>query len=182
MPYKLRKSRGKDLYWVITTDTGKKHSNEPLPLERAKAQMKALYANEMKGSGILDDVRDKGMAVLTGTNYVGAYNRLDDDYVKAHPPIDVIDEGAYKHDKDYSAIAKMRKEGARPEIVNKLIRESDERFLNNIRSNWKANPWASALGYAGIAGKNLAEDTIGVDRNLFVGEGRAKKNTSTFYV
>jgi hypothetical protein len=44
MPYKLRKARGKDLYWVVAED-GTKKSKEPLPLERAKAQMRALYAN-----------------------------------------------------------------------------------------------------------------------------------------
>jgi hypothetical protein len=47
MPFRLKKCRGKDLYWVITTDTGKKHSIEPLPKERAEAQMKALYINTM---------------------------------------------------------------------------------------------------------------------------------------
>ena len=46
MPYKLRKAPNRDLYWVVNKETGKKHSNEPLPLERAKAQMRALYASE----------------------------------------------------------------------------------------------------------------------------------------
>lgn len=235
MPYKLRKARGKDLYWVITKATGEKHSNDPLPMERAKAQMRALYANEsekggiimkgrpqdvpgyrepvkygrpqdqpyykermmrdvvnresMDGSGLFDDAydwvknkvnatrdefKDKGAAVLTRTNYVGPWNRLDDEYIRTHPPTDIIDEGAMKHDLDYSAIAKMREEGASPEAIDKLIRESDERFLKNIRDNWKANPWASALGYAGIRGKNIAEDTVGLDKNLFVGKGIPK--------
>jgi hypothetical protein len=42
MPYKLRKSRGKDLYWVVGED-GKKHSKDPIPRETAEKQMKALY-------------------------------------------------------------------------------------------------------------------------------------------
>jgi len=46
MPYKLRKSPGKNLYWVVSTETGRKHSILPLPLKRAEAQMKALYARE----------------------------------------------------------------------------------------------------------------------------------------
>jgi len=46
MPYKLRKAPKRDLYWVINKDTKEKHSKEPLPLDRAKAQMKALYASE----------------------------------------------------------------------------------------------------------------------------------------
>jgi len=43
MPYKLRKAPRKDLYWVVGPD-GKHHSKEPLPKERAEAQMKALYS------------------------------------------------------------------------------------------------------------------------------------------
>jgi hypothetical protein len=53
MPYKLRKVPKKDLYWVIAED-GKHMSKEGLPIERAKAQMRALYASEhsMKGGSI----------------------------------------------------------------------------------------------------------------------------------
>ena len=43
MPYLIRKARGKNLYWVISEDTGKKHSLEPLDLETAEKQLKALY-------------------------------------------------------------------------------------------------------------------------------------------
>jgi len=43
MPFKLRKAPRKDLYWVVGPD-GKHHSKEPLPKERAEAQMKALYS------------------------------------------------------------------------------------------------------------------------------------------
>ena len=35
MPYKLRKAPKKDLYWVVNTDTGEKHSKEPIPRELA---------------------------------------------------------------------------------------------------------------------------------------------------
>ena len=42
MPYRLRKAPKRDLYWVVGQD-GTKHSKEPLPKERADAQMKALY-------------------------------------------------------------------------------------------------------------------------------------------
>ena len=169
MPWKLRKAPKKDLYWVINTETKKKHSKEPLPKERATAQMKALYANvpaegggkygrpdeykfsydylnskgkfapspnnpiinpmaggikyakwgdinipfydefdvvpPMAGSGFFDDVKnkykeikDKGAAFLTGTNYVGPFNRLDEEYLRTNPPTDKIDEGAMRHD------------------------------------------------------------------------------------
>ena len=43
MPYKLRKAPKRDLYWVVGPD-GKHHSKDPLPKERAEAQMKALYS------------------------------------------------------------------------------------------------------------------------------------------
>jgi hypothetical protein len=53
MPYKLRKCPNKDLYWVVNKETGQKHSKEGLPKEQAKAQMRALYANEKRGAGVL---------------------------------------------------------------------------------------------------------------------------------
>ena len=187
MPYKLRKAPRRNLYWVVSKDTGLKHSKDPLPMERAKAQMRALYANvadAKEGSGFLGDVwnavgdkvdkvksewKDKGMATLTGTNYTGAWNRLDDEYLRTHPPTDIIDKGALEHDLEYSRLAKLRKEGKTPKAdLDRMIRESDDKFLQNIRDNWRANPWASALGYAGIKGKNVAEDTVGLDKHLFL--------------
>lgn len=45
MPYVLRKAPKRELYWVVAKD-GSHKSIEPLPLERAKAQMRALYARE----------------------------------------------------------------------------------------------------------------------------------------
>jgi hypothetical protein len=51
MPYKLRKAPKRDLYWVVNKETGKKYSNEPLPKEKAKAQMRALYVAEKKEGG-----------------------------------------------------------------------------------------------------------------------------------
>ena len=45
MPYKLRKAPRKELYWVVAVD-GSHKSIQPLPLERAKAQMRALYSRE----------------------------------------------------------------------------------------------------------------------------------------
>lgn len=46
MPYAIRKSPSRDAYWVVNTETGKKHSNDPLPYLTARAQMAALYAVE----------------------------------------------------------------------------------------------------------------------------------------
>jgi hypothetical protein len=41
MPYEIKKVKGG--YYVVTEGTNKKHSKKPLPEERAKAQMRALY-------------------------------------------------------------------------------------------------------------------------------------------
>lgn len=48
MPYKLQKAPGKDLYWVVSIDTGKKHSNEPISKEKAEAQLRVLEAQYIK--------------------------------------------------------------------------------------------------------------------------------------
>jgi len=128
---------------------------------------------KQKYQDVKKEIADKGSAVLTRTNYVGPWNRLDDEYLRTHPPVDIIDEGAMKHDLEYSRIAKLRDEGKIGAIeADKLIRDSDIAFLDNIRDNWKVNPWASALGYAGIRNKNLLEDYVGLDKNLFVGQGK----------
>ena len=50
MPYKLRKAPKRPLYWVVSKESGRKHSLEPIPLKRAQLQMKALYrAMNLKG-------------------------------------------------------------------------------------------------------------------------------------
>jgi hypothetical protein len=41
--FKLRKAPKKELYWVVAED-GTHMSKDPLPKERAEAQMRALYA------------------------------------------------------------------------------------------------------------------------------------------
>lgn len=46
MPYKLMKKRGQDLYWVVSKESGKKHSEEPITKKKAEAQMRLLYAVE----------------------------------------------------------------------------------------------------------------------------------------
>jgi len=47
MPYKLRKAPNRDLYWVIAQD-GRHMSKDPIPKKRAEAQMRALYAAELR--------------------------------------------------------------------------------------------------------------------------------------
>jgi len=47
MPYKIRKARGKDLYWVVD-DAGRHFSKEPIPYERALRQLRALWEHFTK--------------------------------------------------------------------------------------------------------------------------------------
>ena len=57
--YKLRKAPKRELYWVVNKETGKKHSKDPIPLDRAKSQMKALYsATSVSGEGRPDEQID----------------------------------------------------------------------------------------------------------------------------
>ncbi len=48
MPYVLQHVTGG--YYVMNKETGKKYSSDPLPLARAKAQLRALYYAESKES------------------------------------------------------------------------------------------------------------------------------------
>ena len=50
MPYILRKAPKRDLYWVVSQETGKKHSKDPIPRAKAEAQMRVLVS-AMKGEG-----------------------------------------------------------------------------------------------------------------------------------
>jgi len=66
MPYKLRKAPNRDLYWVITSETGKKHSKEPILLEKAKAQKRILEDALVGGVGRrqqLDDAFNEAIRV-----------------------------------------------------------------------------------------------------------------------
>ena len=112
-------------------------------------------------------------------SYVGPWNKLDDEYIRKHPPTDKIDEGGLQHDRDYSNIARLRDSGqvSKAEAL-KLIRDSDSRFLSHMKDNISANPWAGMLGYAGIKAKNILENLGVLDPNKFVAMkvgGKVKK-------
>lgn len=61
MPYKLRKAPKRDLYWVVTSETGKKHSKDPIPKDKAKAQLRILK-KALRGGA--DDGDDAEIAAL----------------------------------------------------------------------------------------------------------------------
>lgn len=81
MPYTLRKAPNRDLYWVVNKENGKKHSKDPLPKERAMAQMRALYAAEggytMTGGAIPKDLlQQMAQSAYSGKTkkVIGAYH------------------------------------------------------------------------------------------------------------
>ena len=95
MPWKLRKAPKRPLYWVVD-DNNKHYSKEPLPLERAKAQLKALYSaqsrGEIKGGGDADFAKAAyeskapasvdGYALMVSTPTLKIYGK-DGDYIVA---------------------------------------------------------------------------------------------------
>jgi hypothetical protein len=71
MPYKLKKAPKRDLYWVVNKDSGKKHSIDPIPRERAQRQLNLLRAishgfipdkNYKLSGGLIDE----GCVLYTG--------------------------------------------------------------------------------------------------------------------
>ena len=85
MPYQIRKV---DKGWkVFTKGTDRSHSNNPLPLARAKAQLKALYANadenELKG-GMIGGFDDGDFERLFGM-YGGVDDREEEEGEEGDP-------------------------------------------------------------------------------------------------
>ncbi len=85
MPYQIRKV---DKGWkVFTKGTDRSHSNNPLPLARAKAQLKALYANadenELKG-GMIGGFDDGDFERLFGM-YGGVDDRDEEEGEEGDP-------------------------------------------------------------------------------------------------
>jgi hypothetical protein len=121
----LRKAPKRDLYWVINKQTKQKHSKEPLPKERAQAQMRALYAQEDKrGAGRMDRMmaaaKRMGSKVKEAVSIPAELNRTWDyfdetrdaaieKYPDAAEEIDRIwnaysDEVAFAHPSEYPSL------------------------------------------------------------------------------
>ena len=135
-----------------------------------------------KGLGLIDKVKkeidDRGAAVLTNTNYVGPKNRIDEEFQRTHPPKNIIDQTGLTHDLEYADIAKRRDSGEiTKEQADEETRKSDEKFLKSVQNNYKKDPWAALLGYAGIWSKTVAEDLGLIDRDAFVTAARGRRIT-----
>jgi hypothetical protein len=77
MPYDLRKSPQKNAYWVVNRESGKKYSRLPIPLSRAEAQRRALYA--VDSGYVLSRNRSRtrrfSAGESCGTLYKGSYRQ-----------------------------------------------------------------------------------------------------------
>jgi len=80
MPYKLRKAPNRDLYWVVAQD-GTKKSKDPIPKERAEAQMRALYASMHSGQGLKG-----GAGVKKRLNTL--FEKFEDRWIDNHPELE----------------------------------------------------------------------------------------------
>lgn len=81
MPYKLRKAPNRDLYWVVGED-GKKHSKEPIPKERAEAQMRALYSAMSKEGGAIPSQYVANLSPAEKKKQIALINKSKKDYEK----------------------------------------------------------------------------------------------------
>jgi len=112
MPYKLRKAPRKELYWVVDA-SGKKYSKEPLPKEKALAQMRALYANEKQGGSDCGCGGGTECITKTGGNVFspkGIPHRAEDytDYSSTNPIGFQSLTGKQRTIDEYDAYAKLR--------------------------------------------------------------------------
>lgn len=120
-------------------------------------------------SSVFDTVKNRGSTFLTGSHYVGPFNRTDSEYIRTHPPVSASDRAALEHDLTYERIAKLRDTGQiSADDARRRIRESDHKVMRGFTQGWSEHPWASTLGLLGIGGKMVLEDRFGLDPNTFV--------------
>lgn len=119
-------------------------------------------------SSKVKQLKDRGSTLLTGGNYCGPFNSLEDDYIAQNPPVNNIDKSCMAHDFDYKRIGENRKSGKISDAESrKLVRESDERLLNNIDRYKYEDGKMSYLSRLGIKAKNKLEDLGILDPNTF---------------
>lgn len=82
MPFNLKKKRGEDLYSVVNKETGKKYSKEPIPEDRAKAQMRALYAAMRREGGSIPKQYVANLSPSERKKQIASINKSKKDYKK----------------------------------------------------------------------------------------------------
>lgn len=127
MPYSLEKVKGG--WFVITTETGKRHSNKPFKTKKqATAQLRAIYANanpDIEGAGFISDVYQ---------NIKGRFSGVRNDYA---PKIRTLLKNI--GNLEFSSIDIYRKpvEGILTSIINvltlgKLQQTMNEKGFDNV--------------------------------------------------
>jgi hypothetical protein len=138
MPYEIRKvQKG---WKVFTKGTDRSHSNDPLSLARAKAQLKALYANtdetDLKG-GMIGGFDDNDFYRLFASNGVGGVKIEGEDD-------DAIDQGSKE---DAEAIVKQAEDKFDVEEAT-----GEPEYLK------QAKAFAKKAGYKDASSLKLADD------------------------
>lgn len=161
MPYEIRKvQKG---WKVFTKGTDRSHSNDPLPLARAKEQLKALYANadpadEKKGgstllarvlfptaSAIYDTVLGKNIFTGQGRGMIGGFD--DSDWTVLYGGVeddDAIDQGSKE---DAEALVKQAEDKFDVEEAT-----GEPEYLK------QAKAYAKKAGYKDASSLKLADD------------------------
>lgn len=135
MPYEIRKvQKG---WKVYTKGTDRSHSNDPLSLARAKAQLKALYANT-------DDTDLKG-------GMIGGFD--DEDFYRLFSSA-----GGVKFEEDDDAIDQGSKEDAEA-----LVKQAEDKFdveeaTGEPEYLKQAKAFAKKAGYKDASSLKLADD------------------------
>lgn len=135
MPYEIRKvQKG---WKVYTKGTDRSHSNDPLSLARAKAQLKALYANT-------DDTDLKG-------GMIGGFD--DEDFYRLF-----ASAGGVKFEEDDDAIDQGSKEDAEA-----LVKQAEDKFdveeaTGEPEYLKQAKAFAKKAGYKDASSLKLADD------------------------
>lgn len=120
-------------------------------------------------SGVFNTVKDRGSTLLTGSNYIGPWNRVDAEYRRKNPPVSSSDRAAMNHDLEYERVARQRDSGQiSADEARRRIRLSDKNVMEGFWNGFKEHPWGSLAGMLGIGGKMILEDHHGLDPNLFV--------------
>lgn len=76
MPYKLVKAEGTDKYYVMTTDTGRLHSKEPMTKEMAKRQMTALNLAHAREKGYDVPAPKKDVVTIPRGKFLAEHRQL----------------------------------------------------------------------------------------------------------
>ena len=132
MPFKLRKKRNENLYYVVNKLTNKHYSKEALTLDNAKAQMRALYANENKkvSGGYIPTFEE--YASERGIPLEGAYSSVSDgtkSTIVSYP----TDEIKFDEDKYNQLMKSMKsKEDYERLTKNKSVKQSYEDYVDTF--------------------------------------------------